>query len=127
MSIAPRLTGMEEQYITAAYRQIIDETGQDIIYKKRSVSGTDTYDNPIITYTQQTITGLVTEITRDSYIYIEPGLEPSHIARLYEYRIIPNIDDHIIWQNIEWTIRHFIPLTIGNVVAYYDILIRRSI
>jgi hypothetical protein len=125
MSAAPPLSNSETQYIQTSYRQIIQELGQNITYEQLTSSGTDQYNNPILTFSNLTILGVVTEITRNEYIYIEPGLEPAHYAHLYEYQVVPNMLDRILWQGIEWTIRHFMPITIGGTVAYYDIMLRR--
>jgi hypothetical protein len=119
------LTTRDTDYIMNTYRQLIDMLGQPITYEIAQIIGEDQYEHPIITYTNKTINGFVSNITQDEYQYVETGFLPAHYANLWVYDADPQIGDHVVWMDIEWEVRGSYPMVIGTITVYYQCLIRR--
>jgi len=119
------LNAQETDYIVLTYHQIIDMLGLPLTYKIQQITGQDEYEHPVISFIVKTINGVVANLTTDEYSYVEVGFLPTHYANVWVYDAVPQIGDHVIWQDIEWEVRNSIPTVISNRTVYYRVLIRR--
>jgi hypothetical protein len=117
----------EVEHLKATFRQMIDMLGYTITYMSRSETGEDSYGHPTYTFTSQTFKSIVTNISDREYQFVEPGLLPTHYAKLFLYQVTPKIGDRVSYVNIEWEVRGIIPMTINGQVIYYETIIRRRI
>lgn len=124
-TLAPNLSSAEDAYLIATFQQYVQALGTTITYMTQTTSGTSAYGQPNISYISSSITGVVTNLSKDEYQFVEPGLWPSHYAHFWVYQLIPQVGDRVLWHQIEWEIRNSFPMIIGQTTVYYKCLIRR--
>ena len=118
---------IEVDHLKATLKQMIETLGYTITYMQRIDSGTDAYGHPIYSFTTQQFKAIVTNISDREYQFIEPGLLPTHYAKLFLYQVAPQIGDRINYVGIEWEVRGVIPMTLNGQVIYYETIIRRRV
>jgi hypothetical protein len=121
------LLNLEVEHLKATFKQMIETLGFPITYMSRTDSGEDSYGHPIYSFSNQTFKAIVTNISDREYQFVEPGLLPTHYAKLFLYQVTPKIGDRISYVNIEWEVRGIIPMTVNGQVIYYEVIIRRRI
>lgn len=119
------LNAQETDYIGLSYRQMIDMIGLQVLYKVQKIVGLDEYNHPIIEYNDHLVQAVISRLSDTEYDYVETGFLPTHYAKMWVYGIQPQIGDRVLWMGIMWEIRNSMPMVIGNVVVYYNVLLRR--
>lgn len=115
------------EHLKATLRHMIETLGYPITYYVRQDSGEDSYGHPIYSFTPQNFKAIVTNISDREYQFVEPGLLPTHYAKLFIYQVTPHIGDRISYVGIEWEVRGVIPMTLNGKLIYYEVIIRRRI
>jgi hypothetical protein len=128
---APSLSANTLAYVQNTLGDYISIAGSPITYSIRSQTGTDEYGHPQFTYTNQSITALISIITDQDFPLLQAGFKPPHDMKFW-VRITdiasPKLGDRITDPaNIEWEIRGYFPRYVGATIIFYELIGRRVI
>lgn len=121
------LSEIETGYLTETIEQFIGMMETNILYNVATPGTLDEYNNPVISYIGNNITGVITDLSAKEYQYVEPGFLPAHYSVLWTKALIPQVGDQVIWHNISWEVRNSIPIVIGPNTIYYQTILRRLV